>query len=235
MCKNCLSLVENAVPSWKALLFAVPSWKALLFTAFLLLLQSCSGLWNNVEVQHFNEERGNVPLSFPWSKSLPEWVGVWWMNHHTVLQVCSFPGQEQATWESVGIPVSTLPWSYFLGLELHAYAGALSSLGLVCSKPWVLSAGAVLGRLCPSVHLPSALFLGVWGSREHLPPFPESAASAPWMGRGNRLKDPKFSFFYRPFGDLIQAQKLLWCSLRERQQLNYHSLFTPQLTWNFLA
>lgn len=43
MCKNCLGLVENAVPSWKALLFAVPSWKAQLLccVAATVLLRVC--------------------------------------------------------------------------------------------------------------------------------------------------------------------------------------------------
>lgn len=70
----------------------------------------------------------------------------------SVLKVYSFPGQEQATWESIGILVSTLSWSYFLGLELHPYAGAQSSLGLVCSKLWALSrscAGEAVSS-CPS-------------------------------------------------------------------------------------
>lgn len=91
---------------------------------------------------------------------MPEWE---YYGSASVLKVYSFPGQKQATWESTGILVSTLSWSCFLALELHPYAGALSSLGLVCSKPWVLSAGVVLllAGACPPVHLPSALFPGV--------------------------------------------------------------------------
>lgn len=128
---------------------------------FCCCYSSLQGLWHNVEVQLFSEERGNFPPTFPWSKRLPEWECY---GSASVLKVCSFPGLEQATWESIGILVSTLSWSYFLWLELHPYAGALSGLGLVCSKPWVLSAGAVLGRLSSScqesVHLPSALVPG---------------------------------------------------------------------------
>lgn len=212
----------------------VPSWKA--GTAFCCCHSPAQGLWNNVGVQLFNEERGNVPLSFVWSKHLPEWECC---GSARVLKVCSFPGQERAPWESVGILVSTLSWLFFLWLELHPSAGALSSLGPVCSKPWVLSAGEELcwGGWAPPVSpsiCPQHCSLGAWGSREHLPPFSVISNLCPLH------RDPNFSLSRRPFGDFNQTQKIgewkvLWCSLRERQQLNYHGLFTPQLTWNFLA
>lgn len=125
---------------------------------------------------------------------MPEWE---YYGSASVLKVYSFPGQKQATWESTGILVSTLSWSCFLALELHPYAGALSSLGLVCSKPWVLSAGVVLllAGACPPPgrslsSCPSALSAVPWGSEavgSTFPLFPESAASAPCIGRGERL------------------------------------------------
>lgn len=159
------------------------------------------------------------------------WVGVLWISQCAESVFLSWA--EQATWESIGILVSTLSWSYFLGLELHPYAGAQISLGLVCCKPWVLSAGAGQESLCsnsPPVHLPPALFPGGWSTGEHLSPF-SWITSLCSLHRKGTLRSNFFSFS-PGFNLNAQTQKLLWCSLRE---LNYPSLFTPQLTWNFLA